>query len=218
MSARRNLVTESLADWLSLIEPTGSFLTLPVLKRAFPNGLERVEPEVRAEMRQRLEALGDARAERATWLRWVFADLLGYKDRLREGPAVPDALQYTVPEHGVILRPDFALVGPTTPSAPGGVPRLLVEVYALGTDAEYVSFYAWPLDRRPMTENGRSAMHAKGVIVDESAAFVTSANLTGHALDENMELGLLVRGGSVPRRLAAHFRALAESGIIREAE
>ena len=59
-------------------------------------------------------------------------------------------------------------------------------------------------------------MHAKGVVVDESAAFVTSANLTGHALDENMELGVLVRGGAVPRRLASHFRSLADAGVIRE--
>lgn len=49
-------------------------------------------------------------------------------------------------------------------------------------------------------------MHAKGAIVDETAAFITSANVTGHGLDENMELGLLIRGGAVPRRLARHFK------------
>jgi phosphatidylserine/phosphatidylglycerophosphate/cardiolipin synthase-like enzyme len=59
-------------------------------------------------------------------------------------------------------------------------------------------------------------MHAKAAIADRSAALVTSANLTGHALDLNMELGLLVRGGSVPARLADHFNALFASGELVE--
>ena len=43
-------------------------------------------------------------------------------------------------------------------------------------------------------------MHAKAAIADKRAALATSANLTGHALDLNMELGLIVRGGPVPAR------------------
>jgi phosphatidylserine/phosphatidylglycerophosphate/cardiolipin synthase-like enzyme len=35
---------------------------------------------------------------------------------------------------------------------------------------------------------------------DDHTALVTSANLTGHALTQNMELGFLVRGGSIPKR------------------
>jgi cardiolipin synthase len=43
---------------------------------------------------------------------------------------------------------------------------------------------------------------------------VTSANLTGHGMNENMELGLLVRGGAVPRRLAAHFTRLMAGRVL----
>ena len=54
----------------------------------------------------------------------------------------------------------------------------------------------------------------KAAIADEHAALVTSANLTGAALDENMELGLLVRGGAVPRRLSRHFMTLIDEGVL----
>lgn len=75
-------------------------------------------------------------------------------------------------------------------------------------------FYVWPADQRP--PGGK--LHVKAAIADEHAALVTSANLTGAALDENMELGLLVRGGGVPRRLAQHFMELMDEGILREVD
>ncbi len=134
MSRRPSRVADALADWIPLAEVTGPFLTPPVLRRAFPNGFPRVESRVRAEMRQRLENLGEAKAERAVWLRWILRDLLEYGELLREGPAVPDTLQHVVREHGVTLRPDLAVVGPPEAGAPAGRPRLLVEVYDLGID------------------------------------------------------------------------------------
>lgn len=77
-----------------------------------------------------------------------------------------------------------------------------------------VSVLVWPHDQRPHTNGKVGAMHAKAVIADHCAAFVTSANLTGAALTENMELGLLVRGGDVPARLANHFQSLLDAGIL----
>ena len=41
------------ADWLSLIEISGPFLTLPVLDRIFPQGLDARDPELRRELRTR---------------------------------------------------------------------------------------------------------------------------------------------------------------------
>jgi len=79
-----------------------------------------------------------------------------------------------------------------------------------------VRFYEWPFDHR-LSEGGLDGtMHAKAAIADEQVAFVTSANLTGSAIEANMELGLLVRGGAVPRRLARHFRALMAAGHLVE--
>jgi phosphatidylserine/phosphatidylglycerophosphate/cardiolipin synthase-like enzyme len=77
-----------------------------------------------------------------------------------------------------------------------------------------VSFYVWPATVRPAVGTGIAAMHAKCAVADGAIAFVTSANLTGAALNANMELGLLVRGGDVPRRIAAHLRALMASGAL----
>ena len=43
-------------------------------------------------------------------------------------------------------------------------------------------------------------VHAKVAVCDETICFVSSANLTGHAMERNMEAGVLItRGGSVCR-------------------
>jgi phosphatidylserine/phosphatidylglycerophosphate/cardiolipin synthase-like enzyme len=83
---------------------------------------------------------------------------------------------------------------------------------SLGTTA---GFYVWPTEQRTSAEGVLGTLHAKGAIADAQAAFVTSANLTGHALTANMELGLLVRGGSVPARLTAHVDALIAQRTLR---
>lgn len=78
-----------------------------------------------------------------------------------------------------------------------------------------VAFYVWPSSRRPALSNGATAsMHAKAAVADEHTALVGSANLTGMAIEANMELGLFVRGGPVPRRLSRHFRTLISAGVL----
>ena len=73
------------------------------------------------------------------------------------------------------------------------------------------SFYRW------VVEPGKSAaVHAKCVVADRDMALVTSANLTGAAMDNNMELGLLVKGGGVPARLSDHLSALVTEMIIQK--
>jgi phosphatidylserine/phosphatidylglycerophosphate/cardiolipin synthase-like enzyme len=78
-----------------------------------------------------------------------------------------------------------------------------------------VSFYVWPAELRVSKGGGHAAMHAKCAIADRRTAFVTSANLTGAAMTDNMELGLVVRGGDVPKRIANHFDALMDGGVLR---
>jgi phosphatidylserine/phosphatidylglycerophosphate/cardiolipin synthase-like enzyme len=72
--------------------------------------------------------------------------------------------------------------------------------------------YAWTDRPQPFT-NGR--VHAKVAVADNELAFLTSANLTGHALEKNMEAGVLVTGGEVPISLRAHLHALIETKVIR---
>jgi len=78
-----------------------------------------------------------------------------------------------------------------------------------------VAFYEWPVESRQIPGGGIAAMHAKAAVADGRSALVTSANLTGHALAANMELGLLIQGGPVPRRVAAHFAELIATGTLR---
>lgn len=73
------------------------------------------------------------------------------------------------------------------------------------------NFWVWPGKLRPA--NG-AVLHAKAAIRDATAALITSANLTGRALNSNMELGLLVSGGPVPVRLTNHFDALMSGGTL----
>jgi phosphatidylserine/phosphatidylglycerophosphate/cardiolipin synthase-like enzyme len=72
--------------------------------------------------------------------------------------------------------------------------------------------YVWTDRPHPFT-NGR--VHAKVAVADDAIAFLTSANLTGHALEKNMEAGVLLTGGHVPSNLRNHLHALIETKIIR---
>lgn len=74
------------------------------------------------------------------------------------------------------------------------------------------ALYVWT-DRQPPFTDGR--VHAKVAVADGATAFLTSANLTGHALEKNMEAGVLIEGGHVPRGLRAHLRALVDTGVVR---
>ena len=53
-------------------------------------------------------------------------------------------------------------------------------------------------------------LHAKAVVVDDEAVFVTSANLTEAALDSNIELGLLVRDRALAASVSTHFQGLID--------
>ena len=48
-------------------------------------------------------------------------------------------------------------------------------------------------DPRSVNPDDAGVLHAKAIVIDDESVFVTSANLTGAALDHNIEIGLLVR-------------------------
>jgi len=58
-------------------------------------------------------------------------------------------------------------------------------------------------------------LHAKAVVADEEAVFVTSANLTEAALDRNIEIGLIVRDRALAASVSSHFRTLIDRGLLR---
>ncbi len=75
--------------------------------------------------------------------------------------------------------------------------------------------HVWPRDKRPQDERGNSGtLHAKCAVADEQLLFVGSANLTEHAFEINIELGLLVRGGPAPREVQRHLQWLDQTQSI----
>jgi phosphatidylserine/phosphatidylglycerophosphate/cardiolipin synthase-like enzyme len=74
-----------------------------------------------------------------------------------------------------------------------------------------VELYSWPSAQRPPG----GLLHAKVVIADGRDALITSANLTEHAIDTNIEIGVLIEGGPVPEKLHAHVLSLIDSGVFR---
>jgi len=78
-----------------------------------------------------------------------------------------------------------------------------------------VKVYVWPLEKRTKDEEGHhGSLHAKCAVADGCALFISSANLTEYAFALNMELGVLLRGGSSPATVESHFTGLIESGIL----
>jgi phosphatidylserine/phosphatidylglycerophosphate/cardiolipin synthase-like enzyme len=82
-----------------------------------------------------------------------------------------------------------------------------------------VERYAWPYEARPKVP-GRGGephfglLHAKCAVADDTTLFVSSANLTDHAMELNMELGLLIRGGSLPGEVRRHLEDLVVAGLL----
>jgi phosphatidylserine/phosphatidylglycerophosphate/cardiolipin synthase-like enzyme len=54
----------------------------------------------------------------------------------------------------------------------------------------------------------------KTAVADSEVAFLTSANLTEAALERNMELGVLIRGGKMPSAIERLIETLIESGEL----
>lgn len=71
--------------------------------------------------------------------------------------------------------------------------------------------HAWHERPAPFAD-GR--VHAKVAVADGDVCFITSANLTGHAMEQNMEAGVLLTGGQIPKLLRDHLQALVVTNVI----
>ena len=91
---------------------------------------------------------------------------------------------------------------------------------ALGQDLEgRLQVLVWPKQRRILGQDDRTGvLHVKCALADDRKLFVTSANLSGSAMHLNMELGLLVDGGSTPKQMADHLHWLVSSKTLVPAE
>ena len=67
----------------------------------------------------------------------------------------------------------------------------------------------------PPPNHPYTKLHAKVMVIDRLEALVTSANLTFHGLESNLELGLRVRGPQAGA-IAERFDHLMASNVLRE--
>jgi hypothetical protein len=141
------------AEWLSLLEQSGPFLSMPVLLRVLPQGLDAHDPDHHRLLklaRQEWEEGCDDPAFHRAWVKFILTQTLEMpEDVLAEGQAVAN-LKHEVTEHGETLRPDFAVL-----------PHLLVQVYPPPQDLDRP-----PADRHWKASCGTRMMellHATGV-------------------------------------------------------
>jgi len=128
-------------EWLNLIEVSGPFLAVPVLKEVFPQGLEALPSGRPQRLRRTYDEWRDAvdmddldlPSLHAAWIDDVLTTALEMDDAvLRRIGALPERLTVLMPEHGVTVAPDLAVVNPTN----GDEPLLLIHVYDPDTDLD----------------------------------------------------------------------------------
>ncbi len=103
---------------------------------------------------------------------------------------------------------------------PSGQKMAYDTIKALGAEvAQSATIYVWPSDKRPVDGNGNTGvLHAKCAIADDRLLFISSANLTDHALNLNIELGTLIYGGAEPGLVAAQFERMIAEGTLQKAQ
>jgi hypothetical protein len=101
------------AEWLSLVEISGPFLSLPVLLRVFPQQLESLDAGVSRDTRLAFAEWEDAEGDRAVhhaWLQFVLKRILSLPEEvLLIDQAIPPGMEFTVAEHGENLRPQWVV-------------------------------------------------------------------------------------------------------------
>lgn len=108
-------------EWLNLVEVSGPFLAVPVLREVFPQGLEELDSSRAKRLRSAYEEWRDAvdgdDADRdklhAAWIDEVLRTALEADDQLlKAGKDVPAAV-VELPEHDTAIAPELVFVDPT---------------------------------------------------------------------------------------------------------
>ena len=131
------------AEWLSLVEASGPFLSLPVLLKVFSAGLDAHDPEHLKLLRSAYEEWQDSQfglkpepAIHRAWVEFVLKQTLELpEDVLRSGQQIPSGLSVAVAEQNETLRPDWVVVNPAG-TAEAGKPRMLVQLVPSGQALE----------------------------------------------------------------------------------
>ena len=128
-------------EWLNLVEVSGPFLAVPVLRNVFPQGLEALPSGRPQRLRRTYEEWRDAvdmddldlPALHTAWIDEVLVTALEVDEAvLRKGATRPERLTVLMPEHGVTVAPDLAVVNPTNSDEA----LLLIHLYEPDTDLD----------------------------------------------------------------------------------
>ena len=65
-------------------------------------------------------------------------------------------------------------------------------------------------------EDDMAALHAKTISIDDSKSLITSANLSFHGLEKNIELGCLIESSDYAKKLHSLFSDLIKTGKVRK--
>lgn len=126
-------VTQKHAEWLSLISINGAFLSLPVLQRLFPQGLEAHDPEKMRRLRMVIEEWQTNNESRRpdqaihrAFCEFVLREMLEYSPQALLADAdIPQNIR-----ENTAFAPDFAL------AKPNETPRLLIKILPAGQNLE----------------------------------------------------------------------------------
>ena len=189
--------------WLRAVEQVSSRAPMPDLVWSGPEVLGLPARDTRHVYE---ELLGGA--ERSVWVS-TFAYFDGPRafEQLAQRMDAVDDLRVTLLLNIQRARGDT--------SAPDQLVRRFTDRF-WGTDWPGLAKPAVYYDPRSLEPSGPSGvLHAKAVVVDDQAVFITSANLTAAALDRNIELGMLMRHRTLATSVARHFQGLIDTQLLR---
>jgi hypothetical protein len=139
-------------DWLSLVNPEGPFLSIPVLNQSFPNGVDRPEarsPHIVALMDSHKDWRRKTVENHEKWIQTVLsqglqwpAEYVAIKDE------VPATFEVSFAEHSVRLKPWAVLFD--SPNKTAAKPIMLVMTVPIGQDLRATPEDGWaasPIDR-----------------------------------------------------------------------
>ncbi len=123
------------AEWLSLIEAQGAFLSIEELLKVFPQGLDAHEPEHFNSLKIAYDEWSyekfNLEIHRA-WIDWVLRNTLEFPDELlQQRQQIAPSLTVKVAQYGESLTPDVVLVEPDTAK-----PQMLVKIVSFDQGLE----------------------------------------------------------------------------------